>query len=105
MDGFDGTLGLAGFDIIADAKGVVDKEKEPRDDVLDEILGSQTDGQPQDARPGKKRRDVNADRREENQTHNHQENDEDELAEHFGSGVPIRLPPVLPPLSEYSSTS
>src|SRR5207245_10526605 len=57
----DAGVTLADVDDIADRQRVLDQHEKPGDDVLDQSLAAETDGEADDARPGQQRRNVDAD--------------------------------------------
>ena len=56
---FHHAFGAAGFDEVADPKGIIDQKEYPRYDIFDEGLGAKTDCQTKHAGAGNQGTDVN----------------------------------------------
>ncbi len=90
----DGAPIAAALDVLADAEGVVEKEEHAADDVLDQRLGAEADGDADDAGAGDQRADVDAERRQRHQHRHHRQHDERNVAQDWQQ-CPEPRPPTL----------
>ena len=95
-DPLDGSLRRADVDVLADAEGVVDQEEDARDDVADQRLGAEADGDADDAGTGQQRADVDAERRDDDHADHDDEGDEEELADHRQQRLQPRQAAAVP---------
>src|SRR5262249_19843912 len=82
----DAGMALADIDDVADRERILDQDEEPGDDVLDERLAAEADGEADDAGAGKQRRDGDPELGEDDHRHQHDQDDEDAGAEERQQG-------------------
>ncbi len=80
-EGLDGALVAAALDVLADPERVVEQVEHAADDVLDQRLCAESDGDADDPRTGDERPDLDAKGRQRHQQRHHHENDEQEVAQ------------------------
>ncbi len=95
-DPLDHALGTADVDVLADAERIVDQEEDARDDVANERLGAKADGDPDDARAGEQRADVDAERGDDDHPDDGYQGDKEELAHQRQQCLQSRQPGPCP---------
>ncbi|MCY1228514.1 hypothetical protein D9M72_408350 [compost metagenome] len=85
-DALDRALELAGIDIFADAESVVGDEEDAGDDILHQRLRAEGKRQTQHAEARQQRRDVDAERRENDEAGDSKDGAEDEVADERQDG-------------------
>ena len=80
-EGFDRALVAAALDVLADAEGVVEQVEHAADDVLDQRLRAEADGDADHAGAGDQRSDLDAERRERHQRRHGDQGDEEDVAQ------------------------
>ncbi len=83
---FHGTPLSSGFHIVADAKGIINEEKNPRDDIFDQSLGAETDGQANNTCAGYHGPDVHTQFRQHNHGYYYHQDSKDELSQEYEQG-------------------
>src|SRR5260221_354977 len=87
-DGLDDAgVTLADIDDVADSQRVLDQHEEAGDDVLDQRLAAEADGETDDPRPGEERRDVDADLGEDDERDEEKDDDEHRRAQQREQGA------------------
>jgi hypothetical protein len=80
-EGLDDALVAAAFDIFADTEGIVPQIEHAADDVLDDRLRAEADGDADDAGAGDQRPDLHAEAGEHHQNRDHGDDDRQDIAE------------------------